>query len=121
MQKIVDRNPSSNDYLLPIVRRCNGKERNQYRHVQRWVNEQLHQLAETMRLPVQLTMYVARHSWASIARSLNIPIDVIRLGMGHNSARTTQIYLKEIDNGGIDRANRTVMECVAACDSSEKG
>lgn len=110
MQAIVDRHPSSNIYLLPIIRRCNGKERNQYRHAQRWVNEELHELAKRLELVQPLTMYVARHSWASIARSIDIPVDIISQGMGHNSLRTTQVYLKEIDNGRIDEANSRVLD-----------
>ena len=44
-------------------------------------------------LTLPLTMYVARHSWASIARDEGIPISVISEGMGHDSESTTQIYL----------------------------
>ncbi len=56
-----------------------------------------------------LTMYVARHSWASIARSKNVPISVISEGMGHNSERTTQIYLASIDRSQIDNANVSII------------
>ena len=56
-----------------------------------------------------LTMYVARHSWASIARSKNVPISVISEGMGHNSERTTQIYLASIDKSQIDNANVSII------------
>ena len=54
-------------------------------------------------------MYVARHSWASIARSKNVPISVISEGMGHNSERTTQIYLASIDKSQIDNANVSII------------
>lgn len=60
----------------------------------------------------KLTMYVARHSWASIAQSLDIPIEIISKGMGHASQKTTHIYLKDIDDGKIDEANSQVMNLI---------
>ena len=57
-----------------------------------------------------LTMYCARHSWASIARQLNIPLEIISRGMGHTHERTTEIYLKSINCQTIDDANRQILE-----------
>ena len=114
MQQIIDRNPPANDtYLLPVIKRCNGKERSQYRHQQRRINEELHKLSETLGLQQPLTMYVARHSWASIAHALDVPVGIISQGMGHDSEKTTQIYLKELDNGRIDDLNREIISNVA--------
>ena len=114
MQQITDRNPPANDrYLLPVIKRCNGKERSQYRHQQRRINEELHKLSQTLGLQQPLTMYVARHSWASIAHALDTPVGIISQGMGHDSEKTTQIYLKELDNGRIDDLNREIINNVA--------
>lgn len=111
MQQIVDRYPSANNvYLLPIIKKCNGRERGQYRSGQRHINEDLHEIGKKMGLAKPLTMYVARHSWATIAREMDTPMAVISQGMGHGSEKTTQIYLKEIDNGKIDRANSRIIE-----------
>jgi integrase len=55
-------------------------------------------------------MYVARHSWASVAKSRNIPISVISESMGHNSESTTQIYLASLDTTVVDRANREILK-----------
>ncbi|MDE6052128.1 MAG: site-specific integrase, partial [Paramuribaculum sp.] len=56
-----------------------------------------------------LTLYVARHSWASIARTKGIPLNTISLGLGHESESTTRIYLASIDNTAIDRANARIL------------
>ena len=56
-------------------------------------NKSLKEIAKMVGLSIPLTLYVARHSWASIAKSKNIPISVISEGMGHDSEMTTQIYL----------------------------
>lgn len=58
---------------------------------------------------MNLTMYVSRHSWASIAKSQNIPLSVISEGMGHDSENTTQIYLASLDNSMIDKANELIL------------
>lgn len=57
----------------------------------------------------RLTMYVARHTWASVARSKHIPISVISEGMGHDSEATTQIYLASLDHSVVDRANAMIL------------
>ena len=113
MQQLVDANPLPNDlYLLPIIRNSGQKERSQLRHRQYQINEKLQELAKRLGLQQSLTMYVARHSWASIARSLGIPLEVISHGMGHNSESTTRIYLKEIDNSQLANANRRIMDFI---------
>ena len=56
-----------------------------------------------------LTMYVARHSWASVAKNMNVPISVISEGMGHDSEMTTQIYLASLDTAVVDKANSMIL------------
>ena len=111
MQEIVDAHPSVHDeYLLPIIKRSNGKERNQYRGKQSEVNRQLGQIGREIGLSSNLTMYVARHSWASIAASMDVPIDVISKGMGHTSEKTTRIYLRSLEWSKIDEVNCLIIE-----------
>ena len=50
-----------------------------------------------LKLQRPLTMYVARHSWASAAKAKNVPLSVISEGMGHDSEATTQIYLASVN------------------------
>ena len=68
------------------------------------------EFAKMVGLSIPLTLYVARHSWASIAKSKNIPISVISEGMGHDSEMTTQIYLASLDNAVVDRANAQILK-----------
>lgn len=109
MQEILDKYPvNETDYLLPIIKTpCN--ERTQYRNMQRLVNNKLKEISAMAGLQVNLTMYVSRHSWGSIAKSQNIPLSVISEGMGHDSENTTQIYLASLDNSMIDKANEMIL------------
>ena len=113
MQEIVnkchtwDRNP----YLLPILNFPN-ESRKQYKYAQSRINVHLKEIANMIGVSIPLSMYVARHSWASIAKSKNIPISVISEGMGHDSELTTQIYLASLDNTIVDNANAQILKCL---------
>lgn len=110
MQDILDKYPvNETGYLLPIIR-MPGRERMQYRNMQRFVNNKLKEISTMAGIQINLTMYVSRHSWASIAKSQNIPLSVISEGMGHDSENTTQIYLASLDSSAIDKANETILK-----------
>ena len=96
-------------YLLPIISRGDIPERGQYQLVQHAVNRNLKKVAELLGMDISLTMYVARHSWASLAYRMNIPVSVISEGMGHESERTTRIYLASLDSAVVDDANRRII------------
>ena len=109
MQEIVDKYKQlAGNYLLPIIKTDND-ERKQYINALHLVNTKLKYVAERAGVNAMLTMYVARHSWASIARSQNVPLAVISEGMGHGSEKTTRIYLASLDNSVIDKANGKIL------------
>ena len=109
MQEIVDRYAlECTSFLLPIIKAQDGR-RSDYKRTQHRVNYHLAALTEMLHFPHPLTMYVARHSWASIARSKNISTSVISEGLGHDSEQTTQIYLAQIDTAQVDRANKKIL------------
>ncbi|MFR9651884.1 MAG: site-specific integrase [Rikenellaceae bacterium] len=111
MQEILDRYPTfDTEYLLPIIRDKNKDSRLQYRNAISIVNNKLKKIGEMVCVTAPLTHYVARHSWASIAKSRNIPISVISEGMGHDSETTTQIYLASLDSSVVDKANNLILK-----------
>lgn len=59
----------------------------------------------------ELSAYWARHTWASIAFSIGVPVDVIGQAMGHSQRRVTEIYIAK-DNRLVDEANRRVIDWV---------
>lgn len=58
-----------------------------------------------------LSSYVARHSWATIAASLDVPKDVIAHALGHGGSSVTDIYI-DFDLRKVDEANRRVLDWV---------
>lgn len=81
-----------------------------YETALRRVNKSLKTIAGMVKLPIPLTTYVSRHAWATIAKSKNIPVNVISDALGHDSIATTQIYLASIDTSTIDRANELIIK-----------
>lgn len=61
-----------------------------------------------------LSAYWARHTWASIANSIGISVDVIAQAMGHSQRRVTDIYIAP-DPAKVDEANRRVIDWVLHC------
>ena len=110
MQKILDKYPDNeSDYLLPIIRKRGVNERYIYRNVGYNINHNLKTIARKLGISIPLTMYVARHSWASAAKASGIPLSVISEGMGHDSEATTQIYLASLDTSIVDQANSVII------------
>lgn len=95
-------------YLLPILTTAHDNRR-QYKNALYTTNKNLKILARRLGIPVPLTSYVARHSWASAARGKNIPIAIISESMGHHSEATTQIYLASLNPTLIDEANAKII------------
>lgn len=110
MQKIMEKYPPNpTEYLFPIITSAGEDERLRYRSSLSLVNRKLKTLSALVCSPYPLSMHVARHSWASIAKSKNIPLSVISEGMGHDSETTTQIYLASLDAALVDRANDLIL------------
>lgn len=101
---------SVTQYLLPIITDPLTDERKQYRNAIFRVNTALKEVARLADLQIPLTMYCARHGWASVAKSKNIPLSVISEGMGHDSEKTTRIYLASLDTSVVDRANSLILK-----------
>ncbi len=111
MQLILDKYPeNASDYLLPIIRNPGRNDRCTYRNVGYNINHNLKEIAKKVGVNIPLTLYVARHSWASAAKAKGIHINVISEGMGHDSETTTQIYLASLDASVVDKANSLILK-----------
>ncbi|MDC2773623.1 site-specific integrase [Bacteroides ovatus] len=100
----------STNYLLPVITNPDSDERTQYRNAICRINVALKEVAKLAGLHIPLTMHTARHCWASVAKSKNIPLSVISEGMGHDSEETTRIYLASLDTSVIDKANSLILK-----------
>ena len=109
MQIIINRHPTSTQYLLPIITREDGTEYRQYKNAMMLINRKLKKIGVLAGIPLPLSMYTSRHSWATIAHNKRIPLSIISKGLGHNSEVHTQIYLASIETREVDKANRKIL------------
>ena len=108
MQDIVDSYAhltKDSPYLLPIITKADGTERRQYERMEHKVNHYLKKIGTMVGLQAPLTTYTGRHTWASTMRDMGISLSVISKGLGHESLKTTQIYLSSIGMDGVVKAN----------------
>ncbi len=111
MQKLLEKYPENQSpYLLPIIKSVETNQRYTYRNTAYNINRSLKIIAQKVGIDSPLTLYVARHSWASIAKAKGIPISVISEGMGLQSETTTLIYLASLDTNAVDRANSIILD-----------
>ena len=97
------------DFIFPIIKRKELElQLKDLQNERKNYNNYLKKIAKKLKIEANLTFYVARHSWATIAKDLNVPISVISEGLGHEDIKTTQIYLDSFDADVIDKANQMI-------------
>jgi integrase len=100
---------SGDDYVFPILKRDTPElQMMDLYNERRTFNNYLKKIGEELEIEGHLTSYVARHSWATIAKDMNVPVSVISEGLGHADIKTTQIYLDSFDDDVLDEANKLI-------------
>ena len=108
-RKVIERlGKSKTSFLLPIITEEKNIER-QYESAYYRVNRNIRKVGEMLGLQTKLTLYVARHTWASIAHANNVALSTISKAMGHDSEKTTIIDLQTLDSSSVDKANRDII------------
>lgn len=86
-----------NDYVFPILDRKVHKTavqiRDKVRKANKATNKALHRIGEKLGIPIDLTTYVARHSYATVLKRSGVSTAIISESLGHSSEKVTQIYL----------------------------
>jgi len=117
MKEIISRySDSASDFIFPILKGYKGlialKDYDRWKQTAAALaayNKNLKKLAVLAGIEEHLTSYVSRHSWASIASQEGIPISIISRSMGHESEKTTRIYISQTDYSDVGRANRQIL------------
>ena len=101
------------DYIFPVLRRSvHVTAQQQYGRVQRTnkrINRYLKLIGEHLHLPITLTTYVARHSFATVLKRSGVSTSIISESLGHSSEKITQIYLDSFENSQIDAAMQNLL------------
>jgi integrase len=101
------------DYIFPILNKDLHQTAtsmdNRIHKILRRTNEDLREIAKLAGINTKITTYVARHSFATVMKKSGIPTAIISEAMGHDSEKTTQIYLDNFDNDIIDKATSVLL------------
>jgi integrase len=115
--KIIDKyrkkKASPEDYIFPIldrkVHKTETQIRDKVRKANKAANKALHKIEDKLGLPIDLTTYVARHSFATVLKRSGVSTSIISESLGHSSEKVTQIYLDSFENEQIDNAMKNLL------------
>lgn len=110
LQKLIDKYKTDDTYVLPFINESDHSTLyKRYLSTYGTFYRNLNSLKKILKLTTPLTTYVARHSWATIAKEQGASTTIISEGLGHTSEKTTRIYLKEFDRSVIDSVNEKIV------------
>lgn len=98
---------SSTTYIFPILSEYHKSDvqiANRLHKVLAKVNNSLKKIGQELDLPIKLTTYVARHSFATVLKRAGVSTSIISESLGHSSEKITQTYLDSFENSQIDEA-----------------
>jgi integrase/recombinase XerD len=110
LNHFMEGNPDSK-YVFPILKRDTPvfKERD-VQLARKHFNKSLKVIAAMCGIEQNLTSYVSRHSFATQAMLLNVPVNAISAMLGHSSLKTTEIYLKSLPSNILDDYNLQILK-----------
>jgi integrase/recombinase XerD len=102
---------NDSEYIFPILKRAGAllQERD-IMWARKFYNRKLKVLADLCGIKTRLTGYVSRHSFATQAALLNVPLNAISSMLGHSSLKTTEIYLKSLPSNILDDYNARILQ-----------
>lgn len=109
---IIEKYNQNTSYLFPILsdfHKTDLQKMNRIRKLLKKVNEILKAIGEELNLPIKLTSYVARHSFATVLKRSGVSTSIISESLGHSNEKVTQIYLDSFENSQIDEAMKNLL------------
>jgi integrase len=102
------------DYIFPILYKKRHQtpisKHNRFKKVNREINKNLKEIALLAGIDTDITFYVARHTFATVLKRKGVSTAIISEMMGHNSEKTTQIYLDSFENQTLYDASKLLVE-----------
>ena len=112
MKRIIERYQTPDSiYVFPLLREGSPEDMHmQYTKLLGQYNRELKRLARKAKVKRNISSYVVRHSWASIAYQQNVELPVISKALGHTNTNTTLTYIREVNNSRLVAANRKILK-----------
>lgn len=103
IQTIIDRHGNKSvgfdSYIFPILVSEWSEERkfDEIKQLVKQVNKYIKQIAKATGINERVSSYVARHSWATIAKNSGTSVEFLSEALGHSSTKVTRLYLKSFE------------------------
>lgn len=102
---------TENEFILNVVKSVDPKiQLKQISDELRRYNKSLKEIGKICEIESSISSYVARHSYATSAKKLGVPISVISESLGHTTEKTTQIYLDSFENDVVDKYHKLIVD-----------
>ncbi|MCB9334312.1 MAG: site-specific integrase [Lewinellaceae bacterium] len=99
------------DFILNVIKSTDPKRQvANVRDELRRFNRSLKEIGVACGIEAPLTSYVARHSYATIAKYKGVPTAVISEALGHKTEDVTQVYLDSFDKEVLDKYHTMIIE-----------
>ena len=112
MQIVAKYNNGKTAFVFPILSNFHRSEvqiANRLHKVLAKINRHLKEIGEKLNLPIPLTTYVARHSFATVLKRAGVSTSIISESLGHSSERITRVYLDSFDKEQINDALKSLL------------
>jgi len=95
-----DKKQSPETYVFGIINKKDTpeKQNNKIQQAIKTVNKYMKKIGEELKLPIKVTTYVARHSYATVLKRSGAPIAFISESLGHKDLKTTESYLDSFED-----------------------
>ncbi|MBS7198581.1 site-specific integrase [Butyricimonas sp. An62] len=113
LKKYMKEEATKDDYIFPILdKQIHITKQQQYNRIlkaRRKINKNLKIIGKELNINIQITTYVARHTFATVLKRSGVNIGIISESLGHSDLKTTQIYLDSFENSEIDAAMKNLL------------
>ncbi|RYF83063.1 MAG: site-specific integrase, partial [Chitinophagaceae bacterium] len=102
----------NSSYVFPVLRERHKTPAAIYNRkvkMLRKINSELKTIASLCGVEAQLTTYVARHSFATILKRQGVNTSLISEMLGHDSEKTTQVYLDSFESKVLDEVSKALL------------
>ena len=113
IEKYREEKTSNDDYIFPILDRrihiTENQKRDRIHKSMKATNRALRRIGDKLDLTIDITTYVARHTYATVLKRSGVGTAIISESLGHSSEKVTQIYLDSFENTQIDEAMKNLL------------
>jgi len=95
-----DKKQDPKTYVFGIINKNETplKQINKIQQAIKTVNKYMKRIGDELKLPLKVTTYTARHSYATVLKRSGAPIAFISESLGHSDLKTTENYLDSFDD-----------------------